>query len=61
MSSGSEQTYLFIGVGGMGMAPLAGWMSRAGYSIVGYDDNLQENVRRFLEASGVGLRCESPP
>ena len=40
----------------MGMAPLASWMSRAGYSIVGYDDNLQENVRRFLVASGVELR-----
>jgi UDP-N-acetylenolpyruvoylglucosamine reductase len=52
----SEQSYLFIGVGGMGMAPLAGWMSRAGYSIVGYDDNLQENVRRFLDVSGVELR-----
>ena len=56
MMSMLEKAYLFIGVGGMGMAPLAGWMSRAGYSIVGYDDNLQENVRRFLEASGVELR-----
>ena len=40
----------------MGMAPLAGWMARAGYAIIGYDDNLQERVRCFLEASGVGLR-----
>jgi len=52
----SEETYLFIGVGGMGMAPLAGWMASAGYAIIGYDDNLQERVRRFLDASGVGLR-----
>jgi UDP-N-acetylmuramate--L-alanine ligase/UDP-N-acetylenolpyruvoylglucosamine reductase len=52
----SKETYLFIGVGGMGMAPLAGWMARAGYAIIGYDDNLQERVRRFLVESGVVLR-----
>ena len=52
--SGSKESYLFIGVGGMGMAPLAGWMAHAGYSIAGYDDNLQERVRSFLvEDAGV--------
>lgn len=51
----STGAYLFIGVGGMGMAPLAGWMARAGYSISGYDDNLQERVRNFLVESGVML------
>lgn len=40
----------------MGMAPLAGWMSQSGYSIVGYDDNLFERVRRFLVHTGVELR-----
>jgi len=35
------------------MAPLAGWMSRAGHTVVGYDDNLQEMVRSFLEDAGV--------
>jgi UDP-N-acetylenolpyruvoylglucosamine reductase len=39
----------------MGMAPLAGWMASAGYSIVGYDDNLQERVRRFLVEADVEL------
>ena len=34
MMNGKQQAYLFLGVGGMGMAPLAGWMARAGYSIV---------------------------
>ena len=48
--------YLFVGVGGMGMAPLAGWMARAGYSVFGCDDNLQEIVRRFLLDSGVELK-----
>lgn len=47
--------YLFLGVGGMGMAPLAAWMVQAGYSVVGYDDYLQEPVRRFLDVRGVGL------
>lgn len=51
-----KETYLFIGIGGMGMAPLAGWLARAGHSIVGYDDNLQERVRHFLEEAGVSLR-----
>ena len=54
--TGSKESYLFIGIGGMGMAPLAGWMAHAGYSIAGYDDNLQERVRCFLEESGVSLR-----
>ena len=56
MMNGKQQAYLFLGVGGMGMAPLAGWMARAGYPIVGYDDNLQERVRLFLKDSGVTLR-----
>lgn len=53
MSPGDR--YLFLGAGGMGMAPLAGWMSGAGYSVSGYDDHMQEPVRRFLEKSGVSL------
>ncbi len=51
----TKPKYLFIGVGGMGMAPLAGWMARAGYAVSGCDDNLQESIRRFLTQSGVGL------
>ena len=37
------------------MAPLASWMSCAGHKVVGYDDNLQENIRRLLNTSGVEL------
>ena len=47
--------YLFVGAGGMGMAPLACWMSRAGYSVAGYDAHLQESVRRWLDEAGVAL------
>ncbi|MFP4069533.1 MAG: UDP-N-acetylmuramate dehydrogenase [Opitutales bacterium] len=47
--------YLFLGAGGMGMAPLAGWMAQAGYPVSGYDDYLREPVRRYLESAGVVL------
>lgn len=53
--SATQGNYLFLGAGGMGMAPLAGWMVQAGYSVSGYDDYLQEPVRRYLESSGVQL------
>ena len=52
---GETDRYLFVGVGGMGMAPLACWMSRAGYSVSGYDAHLQECVRRWLDEAGVTL------
>ena len=51
----TEQRYLFIGAGGMGMAPLACWMSQAGYSVCGYDAHLQERVRQWLGEAGVEL------
>ena len=54
--SPSAGKFLLLGVGGMGMAPLSGWMAQAGYSVCGYDDYLQEPVRRFLSDSGVELR-----
>jgi UDP-N-acetylenolpyruvoylglucosamine reductase len=47
---------LFLGAGGMGMAPLAAWLAGSGYSITGYDDNLREPVRRYLAGAGVDLR-----
>ena len=50
-----SERYLFIGISGMGMAPLAAWLSTAGNSVNGYDDNLQEAVRKFLVQSGVIL------
>lgn len=52
----ASQTYLFIGVGGMGMAPLASWLSRSGCTICGYDDHLREPVRRVLIEAGVDVR-----
>jgi UDP-N-acetylenolpyruvoylglucosamine reductase len=56
MKADAGQRYLFLGVGGMGMAPLAVWMSKAGYSISGYDARLPEAVRRHLDTAGVSVR-----
>ncbi|MFU8848138.1 MAG: Mur ligase domain-containing protein, partial [Opitutales bacterium] len=56
MKPSLKENYLFLGVGGMGMAPLACWMSSAGYSITGYDACLQEAVRRHLVDKGVALQ-----
>ncbi|HAV14679.1 MAG TPA: UDP-N-acetylenolpyruvoylglucosamine reductase [Opitutae bacterium] len=50
------ETYLFIGVGGMGMAPLASWLAKSGATITGYDDHLREPVRRVLVNAGVEVR-----
>lgn len=49
-------TFLFLGVGGMGMAPLACWLAQSGATICGYDDHLREPVRRVLAAAGVEIR-----
>jgi UDP-N-acetylmuramate--alanine ligase len=51
-----SQAYLFIGVGGMGMAPLASWLSRSGSTICGFDDHLREPVRRVFLEAGVDVR-----
>jgi len=51
-----SEVYLFIGAGGMGMAPLAAWMSQAGHTVVGYDAHLQERVRHWLVEGGVELQ-----
>lgn len=42
-------TYAFIGVSGMGMAPLALYMSDAGYAVAGYDDAWRASLRRLFE------------
>ena len=54
--AGPEERFLFLGAGGMGMAPLAGWLAGAGYSVCGYDDDLKREVREYLEGAGVATR-----
>lgn len=58
-----EQNVCMIGVGGMGMCPLAIYLRQAGYRVIGYDDALQETVKQMLIAEGVELigRADSLP
>lgn len=44
-----------VGVGGMGMAPLAVYLAKDGHDVCGYDDSLPEAVRCILERSGVRI------
>lgn len=48
-----QQSILFLGVGGMGMAPLACWLRTDGYLISGHDAFLQSRVRIHLDHAGV--------
>jgi len=44
-----------LGIGGMGMAPLAIYLAQSGCRVVGQDDQLQLTVRRLLESAGVEI------
>lgn len=44
-----------IGIGGMGMAPLALFLRRRGCAVSGYDDALRSPVQAILEASGITI------
>ena len=48
-----KQTIYMVGVGGMGMAPLAVYLSKIGNTVHGFDDSLSEQVREILDRSGV--------
>ncbi len=43
----------FLGLGGMGMAPLALYLNEAGCRVRGCDDHWREPVRRLLERQGI--------
>ena len=50
-----KKSYLLLGIGGMGMAPLAIYLSEEGHYIYGWDDGLSEKVRQQLERAKVVL------
>ncbi|MDR0728345.1 MAG: FAD-binding protein, partial [Puniceicoccales bacterium] len=50
-----KKSYLLLGVGGMGMAPLALYLAEQGHAVYGWDDGLSERVRHHLEAAQVLL------
>lgn len=44
-----------LGVGGMGVAPLAIYLAQAGFSVTGEDDALTDDVRTLLAREAVGI------
>ena len=44
-----------VGVGGMGVAPLAIHLARAGFAVSGEDDALTDEVRTLLDQAGVAI------
>ncbi len=52
----------FLGLGGMGMAPLALYLNEAGCQVRGCDDHWREPVRRLLEKQGIAAaQCDILP
>ncbi|MBC2595372.1 UDP-N-acetylmuramate dehydrogenase [Ruficoccus amylovorans] len=49
-----EEVFL-LGIGGMGMAPLAVYLAQAGCRVRGWDDNLKAPIRALLEAQGIEI------
>lgn len=54
-SKAACQRILFVGVGGMGMTPLAVLLAKSGVVVDGIDDQLEEANQTILEAHYVGL------
>ena len=50
-----ESRFHLLGVGGMGMAPLALFLKQAGCRITGQDDNFHPRVERLLLGSDIEL------
>lgn len=59
VSDASNQVYL-LGLGGMGMAPLAVYLSQSGWTVAGQDRALSEPVRSLLAAEGVDTEMWNP-
>ena len=50
-----EARYHFVGIGGMGMAPLALFLKQAGCVISGEDDNFHPRVYKLLISNGIEI------
>ncbi len=53
MGTLAQRNVFMIGIGGMGMAPLAIYLRGRGYAVCGHDDNLSPASRAFLTRAGV--------
>jgi len=49
-----------LGVGGMGMAPLAIYLAQAGVTVTGWDDGMRPEVAELLQREGVLLSDQMP-
>ncbi|MDR2200973.1 MAG: Mur ligase domain-containing protein, partial [Puniceicoccales bacterium] len=52
--------FLFLGMGGMGMAPLACYVRQQGHVVYGFDDALSPKLEQFFEAQKI-IICEQFP
>ncbi|MDR0590651.1 MAG: UDP-N-acetylmuramate dehydrogenase [Puniceicoccales bacterium] len=52
--------FLFLGVGGMGMAPLAFYVRQMGHIVYGFDDRLSTDLERLFEGQKI-IICERFP
>ena len=50
--TGGKRAFL-IGIGGMGMGPLALYLKGAGWEVSGHDDRMSPQVRQWLERAGI--------
>jgi len=55
-----RQSAYFLGLGGMGMAPLAVYMAQCGWKISGQDQAMSEPVRAMLNREGVRVEPWNP-
>ncbi|MGE9289800.1 MAG: Mur ligase domain-containing protein, partial [Puniceicoccales bacterium] len=53
-----EQRFFFLGVGGMGMLPLALYVRQGGAQVAGMDDGLTPRAEALLRSAGVVLHDE---
>lgn len=60
LTIGKDQRIHFVGIGGMGMAPLAMVLAESGCRITGEDSLLSPEVARWLDARGIGITGSLP-
>ncbi|MEO0794862.1 MAG: UDP-N-acetylmuramate dehydrogenase [Verrucomicrobiota bacterium] len=53
--TGLPESVFMLGIGGMGMAPLAIYLSQAGVAVTGWDDAIRPEMAELLEKNGVEL------
>ena len=52
------KSLFMIGIGGMGMAPLALYLRSGGHKISGYDDNISSPISKLLEKNDINIEIE---